>query len=101
MMFTIMGLHVELPMTAEMDNSGACNLVNSWSIGGRTRHVDVQMFFLCKLKAEELVVYKHIQGLEREADIFTKNVDTGRLHRHSTKLCGNDRLLKLLKGNKT
>ncbi|KAL7480971.1 hypothetical protein ACHAW6_006644 [Cyclotella cf. meneghiniana] len=36
-----MGLHVELPMTVEMDNSGARDLANSWSIGGRTRHVDV------------------------------------------------------------
>jgi hypothetical protein len=57
MMFTSMGLHVELPMTAEMDNSGACDLANSWSIGGKTRHVDMQIFFLRKLKEEGLVVY--------------------------------------------
>ena len=38
---TSMGLQVDLPMTAEMDNSGARDLTNSWSVGGRTRHVDV------------------------------------------------------------
>jgi hypothetical protein len=99
MMFTIMGLHVELPLTAEMDNSGACNLVNSWSVDRRTRHVDVQMFFLYKLKEEGLVVYKHIPGPEIKVDIFTKNVDVGTLHRHSIKLCSDDGLLDLLTGN--
>jgi len=83
-----------------MDNSGTCDLVNSWSIGGRTRHVDVQMFFLCKLKEEELVVYKHIPGPKNKVGIFTKNVDVGMLHRHSIKLCNNDGLLDSLKGNK-
>ena len=94
-----MGLQVDLPMTAEMDNSGARDLVNSWSINRRTSHVDVQVFCMCELKEEGLVVYKHIPGLENEVDIFTKNVDAGRLLRHSTKLCGSNRLLKLLKGN--
>jgi hypothetical protein len=83
---TSIGLQVELPMTAEMDNSGVHDLVNSWSIGGRTRHIDVRMSFLHKLKEEGMVVYKHIPGPETEADIFTKNVDAGTLHRHSTKL---------------
>ena len=36
-----LGLNVELPMLAEMDNSGARDLANSWSVGGRMRHVDV------------------------------------------------------------
>ena len=34
-------LEVELPMVLEMDNSGAVDIANSWSVGGRTRHVDV------------------------------------------------------------
>ena len=33
-------LEVELPMILEMDNSGAVDIANSWSVGGRTRHVD-------------------------------------------------------------
>ncbi len=36
-----MGLKVKLPMILEMDNKGTVDLVNNWSIGGRTRHVDV------------------------------------------------------------
>jgi hypothetical protein len=97
---TSMGLQVELPMTAEMDNSGAHDLTNSWSISGRTRHVDVGKFFSRELKEEGFIVYKHIPVLENKADIFTKNVDMGTLHRHSIKICGDDGLLKSLKGNK-
>lgn len=34
-------LKVELLMTLEMDNSGAADIANSGSVGGKTRHVDV------------------------------------------------------------
>jgi len=36
-----MGFKVKLPMILEMDNMGAVDLANNWSVGGRTRHVDV------------------------------------------------------------
>jgi hypothetical protein len=74
-------------------------LANRWSIGGRTRHVDVWMFFSRELKEEGMLVYKQIPGPDNDADIFTKNVDTGTLHRHSAKLCGDDGLLESLKGD--
>ena len=35
------GLSVELPMVLEMDNQGSVDLVINWSVGGRTRHVDM------------------------------------------------------------
>ena len=43
-------LEVELPMLLEMDNSGAVDIANSWSDGGRTRHVNMRNYFLCELK---------------------------------------------------
>ena len=30
------GLSVELPLLLEMDNKGAVDLVNNWSVGGQT-----------------------------------------------------------------
>ena len=55
-------LKVKLPMVLEMDNSGAVDIANSWSVGGRTRFVDVRNYFLCKLKDQGLFVIKHIAG---------------------------------------
>jgi hypothetical protein len=37
-----MGLLVELPMILEVDNKGAKDLVNNWSVGGRLRHIEVK-----------------------------------------------------------
>jgi hypothetical protein len=42
---TSLGLKVRLSMTLWMDNKGAVGLANSWSVEGRTRHVDVRMHF--------------------------------------------------------
>jgi len=39
-------LKVKLPMLLEMDNSGAEDVANSWSVRDRTHHVDVQNYFL-------------------------------------------------------
>ena len=92
-----LGLEVELPMLVEMDNSGARDLANSWSFGGRTRHVDVRMFFLRELKEDGLLSFKHVSGTENESDIFTKNVDAATLHKHAAKFCGEDNLYESLK----
>ena len=61
-------------MVLEMDNSGAVDIANSWSVGGRMHHVDVRNYFLCKLKDQGLLVIRHIVGESNDADIFTKNV---------------------------
>jgi hypothetical protein len=34
-----LGLQVQLPMILELDNTGAVDLVDNYSVGGRTRHV--------------------------------------------------------------
>jgi hypothetical protein len=41
-MLESIGLKVELSMILEMDNKGAVDLVNSFSVGGCTRHIDVK-----------------------------------------------------------
>ncbi len=40
------GLKVEYPMVLEMDNRGAINLINSFSVGGCMQHIDVKQCFL-------------------------------------------------------
>jgi len=44
------GLVVKLPMIMFGENKSAIYLANHWSIGGRTRHVDVCLLFLRDLK---------------------------------------------------
>jgi len=77
-----LGLKVELPMILEMDNKGAVDLANNWSVGGRTRHVDVRNHFLRELKDRSLIVIRHISGDDNDADIFTKNTSAAVFERH-------------------
>ena len=89
-LLTSMGLKVKLPMVLEMDNKGAVDLANNYSVGGRTRHVDVRFFYLRELKEEGLMVIKHVPGIENDADIFTKNVDAQTFERHLPAFVGYD-----------
>jgi hypothetical protein len=70
-----MGLKVKFSMIIEMDNKGAVDLANNWSIGGCTRHVDVQQCFLQELKESKVLDIHWIKGSENNADAFTKNLD--------------------------
>jgi hypothetical protein len=69
------GLKVQLPMILEMDNKGAVDLINSFSIGGRTHHIDVKQCFLRELKEAKQLIVNWIPGSENNADMFTKNLD--------------------------
>ena len=68
-----LGLKVKLLMKLEMDNKGADDLANNWSVGGRTRHVDIMNFFLRELKDTGLLIIGFVPGDLNDADIFTKN----------------------------
>ena len=92
---TSLGLKVELPMVLEMDNKGAVDLANNYSVGGRTRHVDVKFFFLRELKEQGLLVIKHVPGEQNDADIFTKNVTASIFERHLPLYVGIDEYLKV------
>jgi hypothetical protein len=70
-----MGLKIKLPMLLKMDNKGADNLANDWSIGGQTRHVDIRQCFLRELKESKIIDICWIKASENDADVFTKNLD--------------------------
>ena len=77
-----LGLKVELQMLLEMDNKGAVDLANNWSVGGCIRHVDVRNFFLRELKDEGLLVIEYVSGNENDVDIFTKNTSAPVFNKH-------------------
>ena len=70
-----MGLKVKLPMLLEMDNKGVVDLANNWSVGGRTRHVDVRQCFLRELKESKIMDIRWVKGTENDTDVFTQNLD--------------------------
>ena len=49
-----MGLEVKLPMRLEIDNKGAVDLVHNFSVGGRTKHMEIRLLWMRELKGKEL-----------------------------------------------
>ena len=81
-----MGLKVELPMTVEVDNKGAVDLINGWSCSGGTKHMDVRIMYMRELKENKVIEVNWIRTDDNEADIFTKNTDGATFARHMKEL---------------
>ena len=81
------GLKVKLPMVLEVDNQGAVDLANNWSVGGRTRHVEVRQYFLREMKEQGLIVVKWCSGDSNESDLFTKNLGGPDFEKHAGVFC--------------
>ena len=67
-------LTVELPMKLYVDNQGAVQLANNWSVGGRTRHVGTKTNYLRSLKEMGFLIILYKKGTKLIPDIGTKNV---------------------------
>ena len=75
-------------MVLKVDNKGAKDLMNNWSVGGRTRHISVKQYFLRDLKEAGLIVIKWIPTEDMTADIFTKNLPAPLFEKHTKKILG-------------
>ena len=82
-------------MILEMDNKGAVDLANNWSVGGRTRHVDVKNHFLRELKDLGLLMKKIVPGDLNDANIFTKNKTRPVFERHIPNFVGTDKYMNV------
>ena len=84
------GLKVKKPMILMIDNKGTVDLINNWSVGGRTRHVEVRMYFLRELKEQGIIRTVWCPSERMSADMFTKNLPPTLFRKHATAFCGQD-----------
>ena len=77
-----MQLKVKLPMILHVDNKGAKDLCNNWTVGGRTRHIEVKQFFLRDLKEAGIVHEVWKRGVDMTSVIFTKNLPSATFEKH-------------------
>ena len=80
-------LKVRKPMLVHSDNKGAVDLVNGWSVGGETKHMDCRIMFLRELKEEGVIRVQWIPTAENPSDLFTKNLDTKTFNKHVKVIC--------------
>jgi hypothetical protein len=91
------GLKVKYPMTLRMDNKGAVDLFNNYSVGGRTRHIQARVWFMRDICEEVKIQYKWISSEENFTDIFTKNVDAATFNKHAAVFVGHDEYMDDIK----
>ena len=80
-------MKVRKPMMVHSDNKGAVDLVNGWSVGGGTKHMDCRIMFLRELKEEGVIRVHWIPTAENSSDLFTKNLDTATFKKHVKTIC--------------
>ena len=76
------GLKVKKPMTLYVDNQGVREIVNNWTVGGRTRHIAVKQMFLRELKETGALRVIYEQTSHMPSDIFTKNAQGSIFRKH-------------------
>lgn len=102
MLFTMrvlesIGLKVKKPMLLEIDNKGAIDWVNSWSVAGRMRHIDVRECFLRDLREDGLIEVKWIASGDNSSDILTKNLAGPLFEKHAKTYVGIDEYMQYKK----
>ena len=91
-----LGLKVKKPMILEIDNKGAKDLANNWSVGGRTRRMDVRDYFLRDLKEDGIITVQWIPTNDNSSDLFTKNLAGPLFEKHTAVYCGHDEYMQYL-----
>jgi len=82
------GLHVKLPMVLKVDNKGAKDFLNNWSVGGRTRHIDVRYLYLREAKEKNMLKIEWTSSKNNPSDLFTKNLNMELFKKHSATFIG-------------
>jgi hypothetical protein len=87
-------LRVYLPMILEVDNKGAVDLVNNFSVGGRTRHIETRQYYLRELKEQGIISVICKAGSENSSDMYTKNLGRKEFEKHAAEYVGNDEYMQ-------
>jgi hypothetical protein len=66
-------LSLHLPMILEVDNKGAVGLVNNFSVGGRTRHIETRQHYIRELKEQGVISVIWKAGSENSSDCRESN----------------------------
>ena len=83
-------------MKLRVDNKGAKDLMNNWTVGGRTRHIEVKQYFIRELKEQSILEIEWVPSAENTADLLTKNLSGPAFERHAKELVGVDEYMRSL-----
>lgn len=68
-----MGIIIRLPILVKVDNIGAIYLSNNFSLGQRTKHIDIRRHFVREFMEDGILKTVFVRTNDNSADIYTKN----------------------------
>jgi hypothetical protein len=80
------GIEVKLPIIVRVDNVGAIFLGNNFSVGQRTKHIDIRAHFVREYIEDDILKLVFIRSEDNDADIFTKNTTEDLFNKHTNKM---------------
>jgi hypothetical protein len=80
------GIKTQLPIVIRVDNVGAIFLGNNFSVGQRTKHIDIRAHFIREYIENGVLTLVFVRTDDNDADLFTKNLSEDTYIRHSEKL---------------
>jgi hypothetical protein len=92
-------LKVKKTMILHNNDKGAVDLMNNWSVGGRTHHIEVRQCLPRELKDQGVIVAVWCTGDIMSSDVFTKNLERPLFKRHAETFCGKDQRSKSTKSS--
>ncbi len=76
---TAMGISVKTPIVVRVDNVGAIFMSESIGVPQNSNHVDTRYRFVNDFVEDEFLQIIFVKTVDKDADIFTKNLN-GELH---------------------
>jgi hypothetical protein len=67
MVLKLIGIKLDLPTILEAENKEIKDLVNTWSVVGRTHHVKTYFLYCCKVKERNI---EQVQSKSNPNDLF-------------------------------
>ena len=78
-------------MLLEIDNKGVVDLIHSFSVSGRTKHIKYRYLWLRDMQEQGLINVQWIKGEINETYIKTKNVAGPAFKNHCEAYCGKNK----------
>jgi hypothetical protein len=89
-----LGLYVRLPMILEVNNKGAVDLVNNYSVGGLTCHIETRQYLLRQLKEENFIKVIWTPDELNSCDLYTEILARADFEKHTKVYVGNAKYMK-------
>lgn len=80
-----MGIKMEFPIVINVDNTGAIYIANNYTVGQRTKHIDVRVHFVREFIEDGIIKVVFVRSEDNDSDIYTKNVTTQLYVKHRDK----------------